>query len=119
MQYETQDLMVRVQDLVTIVRFRAESLTNTVDIQRLTESLEGIISDGARLLILDFKNVRQIGSAALGMMIAIQKMLKELSGRMAVSHAENIQDLLRVSHTARLFDLHPDSRSAFTKLKPY
>jgi anti-anti-sigma factor len=119
MQYETPDLMVRVQDHVTIIRFRSEALTSSVDIQRLTESLEGIISDGARLLILDFKNVRQIGSAGLGMMIGIQKMLKELSGQMAISHAENIQDLLRVSHTARLFDLHADSREAFKKLRPY
>jgi anti-anti-sigma regulatory factor len=119
MEYETPDMMVRVQDLVTIVRFRAESLTSTVDVARLSDALQGIVEDGARRLVLDFKNVRNAGSAALGMMIAIQKRLKELDGLMGISHPENLESLFRISHTGRLFSLFPDTRAAFTKLKPY
>ena len=119
MEYETPDIMVRVQDLVTIVRFRASSLTSTIDISRLTESLMGLIEDGARRLVLDFKNVMQVGSAGLGMMIAVQKRLKEIDGVLAISHPEHIEELLKVSHTARLFDLYPDTRAAYKKLKPY
>ena len=48
MEYETPDMMVRVQDLVTIVRFRTPAITSMIDVGRLTESLEGLIEDGAR-----------------------------------------------------------------------
>ena len=119
MEYETSDLLVRVQDQVTMVRFRAESLTSTVEVARISEALEGIVEDGARRLVLDFKNVRNAGSAALGMMISVQKKLKAMDGKMAVSHPENIESLLRISQTGRLFNLFPDSREAFKSLKPY
>jgi anti-sigma B factor antagonist len=119
MEYETPDFLVRVQDQVTMVRFRSESLTSTVEVARMSDALEGMVDDGARRLVLDFKNVKNAGSAALGMMISIQKKLKAIDGQLAVSHSENIDSLLRISQTSRLFNLFPDCRAAYEKLKPY
>jgi len=119
MDYETPDMMVRVQDQVTIVRLKLEVITSSNDVARITEWLTKIIDDdGARRLILDFKKVRQVSSAALGMMISLQKHVKELGGRLVISHPEHIEELLRVSQTVRLFELAPDSKTAFNLLKP-
>jgi anti-anti-sigma factor len=118
MDYETPDIMVRVDEQITIVRLKLETLTLQHDVARVTEWLTKIVDDdGARLLILDFKKVKQVSSATLGMMISLQKHVKQLGGRLVISHPEHIEELLRVSQTIRLFEIAPDSKSAFNLLK--
>ena len=118
MEYETPDLLVRVQDHVTIVRIKAANLTSMVDIGRLTSTLDNIVSEGTLRLIVDFRLVRHIGSAALGTLIALQKHMKDRGGRLVLSHPEHIQELLDVSQTAKLFEIAPDSKAAMKLLKP-
>ena len=43
MDYETPDILVRVQDHVTIVRVRTVNLTSMGDIGRLTGALDGLV----------------------------------------------------------------------------
>jgi anti-anti-sigma factor len=113
MDYETPDLAVRDVDGVTIARLRHANLTGAVDIQRITTELEQIIQRGTRKLVIDFKYVRYAGSAALGMLIMIQKRMAALGGTVVLSHSEHIAELLTVSRTASLFKLAPDPRAAF------
>src|SRR2546430_2880085 len=63
-------------------------------------------------LIIDFKNVHHVGSSTLGMMIALRKKMSEHAGQLIISHPENIAELLRVSHTAKLFELAPEDRKS-------
>ena len=111
-------MLVRVQDHVTIVRLRSSSLTSMSEIGRLTNAFERMIAEGSRRLIIDFKLVEHVGSTGLGMLIALQKKMKDIGGRLVVSHPEHLQDLLKVSHTTRLFELAVDSKAAFKLLKP-
>src|SRR2546421_10229328 len=118
MDYETPDMLVRVQDHVTIVRLTARNVTSVGDVGRISAALNNIVDQGSRRLIVDFKNVHHVGSSTLGMMLAMRKKMAELGGQLIISHPENIAELLRVSHTAKLFDLAPDSKAAFKMLKP-
>ena len=113
MDYETPDLLVRDVKGVTIVRVRYSTFDGIAEVQRITAELDQILARGVRKLVIDFKYVKFAGSAALGLLIATQKKMQDLGGKMVVSHAENIDELLRVSHTARLFNLAPDPREAF------
>jgi anti-anti-sigma factor len=118
MDYETPDMLVRVQDHVTIVRLRAANLASTNDIGRLSSALEHLLSEGARRLVIDFKLVRHVGSSALGMLLAIQMKVKAVGGRLVISHPEHLRELLHVSKTAKLFELAEDSKAALAMLKP-
>jgi anti-anti-sigma factor len=113
MDYETPDLVVREVNSVTIVRLKNPNLTGVLEIQHITSEFDQILSRGARKLVFDFKYVKHIGSAALGMMIALQKKVDRLGGTLVLSHSENIADLLKVSRTASLFKLASDPKSAF------
>ena len=113
MDYETDDLLVREMKGVTIARIRNANLDGMMEIQRIKAELEQILQRGVRKLVIDFKYVKFAGSAALGFLISTEKKMKELGGTMVVSHAENIDELLRVSHTAKLFKLAGDPREAF------
>ena len=116
MDSETPDMFLRQVDGVTLVRLKATHLTSINDVTRLNHAFEAMIAAGARKLIIDFKLVEHVGSATLGMMIGLQKQMKELKGRLIISHAENLDEVLKVSRTGHLFTLAPDSRSAMAML---
>lgn len=113
MDYETADLLVRDVEGVTIARVRFANFDGQVEIQRITAELDQILDRGVRKLVLDFKYVRHAGSAALGLLISLQKKMDERRGKLILSHTERVEELLKVSRTAHLFTLAPDPRAAF------
>ena len=116
MDYETSELVVREVSGVTIVRLKNAHLTGMMEIQHITSELDQLLERGVRKLVLDFKYVKHAGSAALGLLISLQKKMDKLSGTMILSHSENIADLLHVSRTANLFKLASDPKTAFTMI---
>jgi anti-anti-sigma factor len=117
MDYETPDMVVREVDGVTIVRLREPNFTGVSEIQHVTAEIDGILARGVRKLIVDFKYVQFIGSAALGMLISLQKKIDAKGGKLVLSHSENIAELLKVSHTASIFKLAADPKVAMKMLK--
>jgi anti-anti-sigma factor len=114
MDYETPDLVVREVNGVTIVRLKNPHLMGVSEIQHISSEFDQLLAKGIRKLIFDFKYVRHAGSAALGMLIALQKKVDKLGGKLVLSHSENISELLKVSRTASLFKLADDPKSAFS-----
>jgi anti-anti-sigma factor len=110
--YETPDLLVRETAGVTIATVRDANLTGMVELKRITAELDAIIGRGVRKLVLDVKDVVYAGSAALGLLMALRKKFEEVGGKLVISHAQTIGELLRVSHTTSLFKLAPDVDSA-------
>ena len=113
MDYETPDMLVREVDGVTIVRLRNENLTDVHELHRVAAEVDGLIDRGVTKLMLDFKYVKHTGSAALGLLIRLQKRMNLAEGTMVLSHSERIAELLRVSHTAGLFKLAADPKQGF------
>jgi len=113
MDYETADLLVREVQGVTIVRVRYANFDGMAEIHRMSGELDQILDRGVRKLVFDLKYVRHAGSAALGLLIALQKKMDAKGGKLIVSHAEKIDELLKVSRTGHLFKLAPDPRAAF------
>ena len=112
MDSETPDMFIRETGGVTLVRLKATNITAVTDVARITNAFAAMLKGGKRKVIIDFKLVEHAGSSMLGLIISIQKQIKELNGRLVISHPENIEELLRVSHTTHLFKLAPDSRAA-------
>ena len=113
MDYETPDLVVREVNGVTIVRLKNANLTGVLEIQHISSEFDQLLDRGVRKLVFDFKYVRYASSAALGLLIALQKKVDELGGKLVISHWENIGDLLQVSKTAGLFKRASDPKAAF------
>ena len=109
------DLTVRERDGVTIVRFNNESLLGH-DVEHLTDRVRAMIDGGARRLVLDFKHVRYAGSATLGMMLSVLKAITHAGGKMALSHTEHLDPLLKVTRAERLFTVAPDAKAAMELL---
>ncbi len=112
MEKQTQDYVVREVDGVTVIRFTNKNLTATHDLDRIAHELNELLAGGAHRMVLDFKHVEYISSAALGMLISLHKRLNDLQGGLVLSHSENIADLLRVSRTDKFFKTSPDPKAA-------
>jgi anti-anti-sigma factor len=112
MEYETEDYKVRDFDGVTVVRLKHANLTGLLEVNRLGDELKSLIDGGVRKMVIDFKHVDHCGSAGLGLLIALNKKMQELGGRMVISHPEKIEELLRISKTASLFKLAADPKVA-------
>ena len=100
-------------DNVTVVRLRNQNMTGTQELAHIKAEVNGLIDRGAMRLVIDFKYVRLVGSAALGLLITLQKRMNLAGGKLVLSHPEHIAELLRVSRTAPLFTLAADPRAAF------
>jgi len=109
---DADDFITRTQGDILIVRFKTEALINVHDIERIHSGISALIAGGVRKLILDFKNVLYTSSATLGVMIAINKELAAVNGKMVVSHPEHLMPLLKVSKTKKLFVLADDPKQA-------
>lgn len=112
---KVDDLTVRERDGVTIVRFNHESLLGH-DVEHLNDRIRAIIEGGARRLVLDFKHVRFVGSATLGMMLSLLKLIEKAGGKMALSHAEHLDPLLKLTRADRIFKIAPDAKAAIELL---
>ncbi len=113
---KSDDLTIRERDGVTIVRFNNESLLGH-DVEHMTDRIRALIEGGVRRLVLDFKHVRYAGSAALGMALSLSKSLERAGGKLALSHTEGIDPLLKVTRAAPLFIIAADAKSAIELLQ--
>lgn len=112
------DLVVRRIDGVTVVRIKLSNVSSAVDITRLTASINELIEAGNTRLVLDLKHVRYTGSATLGMLLALRQTIERKGGHLVLSRAEPVEELLRISKTARLFRVAPDAKSAVAMIRP-
>ncbi len=111
-EYETDDYKVRIWGDVTVVRLKHANLTGQLEVNRIGEEIKGMIEGGSRKLVIDFKHVKHCGSAALGLLIGLNKRMQTANGKMILSHPENIEELLRISRTGSLFKIASDPKAA-------
>ncbi len=117
MKDHSEEYILRTQGNVTVVRLRAENLMGTLDVSYLQEQLLGLIEGGHHRMVLDLKYVRHMGSAALGMLIAMNQLMKTKGGRLILSHTEFIEPVLAASHTRKLFTIVADPREGVEAMK--
>ena len=109
----SKDLTVRERDGVTVVRFNVEGLLGH-EVEHTANKVRALVDHGARKLVLDFKHVKFVGSAVLGMLLGIQKSMNALGGRMILSHTEHIEPLFKVTRSERMFTFAPDAKAALS-----
>ena len=62
----------------------------------LRSTMRGIVSDGARELVVDLANVEMVDSTGIGLLISAHNSLHKLGGRLAVIHvSREIMELFR------------------------
>ena len=103
---------------VTVVEFLDHKILDAGIIQELGEELYGLVDrSGVKSLLLDFKNVEFLSSAALNKLIILDKKIKQNSGRLKLCQLEpGIREVFVITRLNQLFEIHDTVQDA---LKAY
>ena len=80
MEQPSSHLRIKRTDDVSIVEFADRKILEELSIQEIGEELHQVVeAEPGIKLLLDFRNVDHLSSAALGMLITLNKRVKEQS----------------------------------------
>jgi anti-sigma B factor antagonist len=114
MEQPSSHLKIRRADGVSIVEFADRKILEELSIQEIGEELSHLVESEAGIkLLLNFKNVDHLSSAALGMLITLNKKVKEHNGEMKLSDINRqIFEVFKITRLNRVFDIHESSDQA-------
>jgi anti-sigma B factor antagonist len=97
-----------------IVSFTDEKILEEKDINALQESIESVIEQSEKInLILDFRNVKFLSSAVLGLLIRISKRIYESEGNLRLCNINpKIYEIFKITRLTKTFDIYKDVESA-------
>lgn len=99
---------------VAVVEFADRKILDEMCIHEIQEELTKLLAAGgpARLL-LSFKNVEHLSSAALGMLITLKKKVEEAQGQLRLSDINpQIFEVFKITRLNKIFDIHPTVEKA-------
>lgn len=104
---EPSHLTVSTQNGAHVVEFSDRKILE-VSIRNIGEQLSVLVdAQDAINLILSFKEVDHISSAALGMLISIQKAVMKKQGKMLLSDLDpRIYEVFKITGLHKLFEIH-------------
>jgi anti-anti-sigma factor len=99
---------------VTIVHLSA----NRVAVMELLDLLDMSVLDGAvGKLVLDFRGIQTVSSAALGKLVKLVGRARSVSGRLALCRLHtDLRQVLRITRLDRVFDIFDDEAEALAVL---
>ena len=99
---------------VNMVEFEDRKILDELSITQIGEQLSELVASQPNIrLLLNFKNVEHLSSAALGMLITLEKQVKEERGRLKLSNIRpQIFEVFKITRLNRLFEIHDTVEAA-------
>ncbi len=107
-------LTVRNSDGVKVVEFADRKILDEVSISEIRDELTKLASSADAIkILLSFKHVEHLSSAALGVLITLNKQVAEKNGRLKLSDiAPQIYEVFKITRLNKLFDIHNTAEQA-------
>ncbi len=114
MEQPSSHLKVKRSDSVSVVEVADRKILEELSIQEIGEELDELVeSEPGVKLLLNFKNVDHLSSAALGMLITLNKKIKERDGELKLSDINRqIFEVFKITKLNRVFDIHDNADDA-------
>lgn len=111
---ESNYLTIKQSGDVRIVHFADSKILNELSISAIGDELSTLVGEQARAkVLLSFKNVDHLSSAALGMLIKLNKEVSEGGGRLRLSDiAPQIFEVFKITRLNKMFDIHDTTEQA-------
>lgn len=107
-------LKVKKNDGVWIVQFADRKILDELCIMEIQEELSRVVeSNTGGDLLLSFKGVEHLSSAALGMLITLKKKVEENNGKLKLSDINpQIFEVFKITRLNKVFDIHSSAAEA-------
>jgi anti-sigma B factor antagonist len=111
-------LKVRRQGNVQVVEFEDRKILEEIVITQIGEQLRELAeAEPKPRLVLDFKNVEHLSSAALGVLITLNKQVSERQGKLALANIQaQIFEVFRITRLNKLFNIQNTTDAAVQAL---
>lgn len=111
-------ISVEYAENATIITLADEKILEDDDIRALQESLMSVIEQGGRInLVVDFRNVRFLSSAVLGLLIRVSKKVYEQDGQLRLCNINpKIHEIFKITRLTKIFDIYKDMERAIEGL---
>jgi anti-sigma B factor antagonist len=119
MEQPSSHLRIKRSTGVSVIEFADRKILEELSIQEIGEELHQVVeSEPGIKLLLNFKNVDHLSSAALGMLITLNKKVKEQSGELKLSDINRqIFEVFKITRLNRVFDIHDTADQALTQFQ--
>ncbi|MBI5863000.1 MAG: STAS domain-containing protein [Planctomycetes bacterium] len=114
MEQPSSHLRIRRADGISVIEFADRKILEELSIREIGDELGELVEaePGIRLL-LNFRNVDHLSSAALGMLITLNKRVKEQNGTLKLSDINRqIFEVFKITRLDRVFEIHDTSDQA-------
>jgi anti-sigma B factor antagonist len=99
---------------VTVVNFTDKKILDEQNIQVIGEQLFSLVDElGRRKIVLNFRNVEYLSSAALGKFITLNKKVNGAGGKLALCNIDpQIYEVFEITKLNKLFNIHKEEQDA-------
>jgi anti-sigma B factor antagonist len=113
------NLNVRKQDDIRIVQFEDRKILEELTINTIGERLSELAdADSTPKILLDFRKVEHLSSAALGMLITLNKQIAERKGRLVLANIHpQIFEVFKITRLNKLFNIQNTMDDAMQQFK--
>jgi anti-sigma B factor antagonist len=112
-------IVVKRDDDIVQIDFLDKNILEETNIQQIGDEITAIIEGGeAPKLLLCFKNVEHLSSAALGTLITVSNNVKKKGGQLRLSNIDpQIYEVFVITKLNKLFQIHEDVDKARKSFK--
>ena len=107
---------LEVEDIgdITVVNFVDKKILDEQNIQVIGEQLFQLVDElGRRKVLLNFKNVEFLSSAALGKLITLNRKLQSAGGKLVLCEIDpQIYEVFEITKLNKLFTIHKGEQEA-------
>lgn len=102
------------KDGICFVEFEDRKILDELSISEIGEQLQVLSQEHRPInLVLNFKNVQHLSSAALGMLITLHKTVSDQSGQLKLSNINaQIFEVFKITQLHRMFDVYDNAAAA-------
>ena len=99
---------------VAVISFAQEHILDAVIIEKMGASLKALVDSEPRgKFVLDFKGVDYLSSAALGMLISLQKKIATKGGKLKLAGIKpSIMEVFHITKLDEVFDIYRNELGA-------
>lgn len=114
-------ISVEYKENATVVAFTDEKILEETDVRALREAVTSVVEQAPGIhLVLDFRHVKFLSSAVLGLLIRISKRVYEQNGKLRLCNIHpGIYEVFKITRLTSVFDICEDVESATQSLSSH
>lgn len=118
----SKDRRIDIEEIgaVTVVRLLEKKILDEANIEALGQELYALVDkDGRRKVVLDFKAVEYLSSAALGKLVSLEKKMNLAKGKLVLCNIrKDIYEVFKLLQLGKVLTICSDLDEALGKFDP-